>query len=389
MKYLLKDQPKPTLQRKTYRFKLEPNSAQEQSFWRFAGSCRFIYNQILADSQKEHQDGEKVPINRAAFCSRITSLKKEFDWLGETHVHCLQNAVENLVKAYQRLFKKQGGFPKFKSRHDLNQSFGYKTGVKVDVAKVWLPKIGWVKFRKSQDVLGKIKTAQVRRTITGWYVTLSCEVDIHPLAKVDRSVGVDVGLSSFLIESNGNKIESPKFFRKTERKLAKLQRQLSRKKKGSSNRAKAKRKVARLHEKVANQRKDFQHKQSTRLINENQVIGVEDLCVKGMARTRLAKSIHDAGLGEFLRQMKYKAEWYGRTLVEADRFFPSSKTCYQCGNVNGDLKLSDRRWKCPSCGTLLDRDVNTALNLESVAVGHTETLNACGGKGSGVANLVS
>jgi putative transposase len=298
----------------------------------------------------------------------------------------LQESAKNLAGSYQRWFKwlktrkgKRTGAPRFKSRKASRKSFSYKSGIKVDGDRVWLPKIGWVRFRNSRDPIGKLKGATVSQNARGkWFVSIVAERPIARKPKRTEVVGVDVGLSTFATLSTGEKIKNPRWFRRGERKLARLQRSLARKKKGSANRSKAKQKVAIHHERVANRRKDFQHKQSTKLINENQVVSVESLSVAGLMRTRLAKSFSDAGLGEFLRQLNYKAEWYGRTLVEADRFFPSTKLCNCCGHKNDELSLSDREWDCPGCSASHDRDVNAAINLRNLAVGHTDNQNASG-----------
>lgn len=373
------------MQTLAYRYELRPTAEQKQAFYRFAGQCRFVYNELLRRSKDAHSSGEEYPLSAFGLCYEITKLKGEIEWLAECHTHCLQESAKRLALAYQRWFKwlknrsgRRVGAPRFKSKRDGRQSFSYKSGIKVDGDKVWLPKIGWVRFRNSRDPIGKLKGATIRRSASGkWFVSITAERSVAPKLERTEVVGVDVGLSQFATLSTGEKIDNPRHLRRSERKLARLQRALSRKKKGSSSRAKAKQKVARLHERVANQRKDFQHKLSTKLVNENQVIGIEDLCLSGLIRTRLAKSFADAGLSEFLRQLRYKCEWYGRQLVVADRFFPSSKTCSVCGEKS-ELELSDRRWACGSCGTEHDRDVNAAINLKNLAAGHAESQNASG-----------
>jgi len=298
----------------------------------------------------------------------------------------LQESAKNLSGAYQRWFKwlktrkgPKAGAPRFKSKRDSRRSFRYKSGIKVDGDKVWLPKIGWVRFRNSRDPIGKLKGATVSRSASGkWFVSITAEVPIPKKPERTEAIGIDVGLSTYATLSDGEKIDPPKWLRRSERKLKRLQRAVSTKKKGSANRAKAKQKVAKHHERVANQRKDFQHKLSTRLIDENQILGVETLAVGNMMRGNLGKSFGDAGLGEFLQKLSYKAEWYGRTLVKADRFFPSTKLCNCCRYKNDELKLSDREWECPRCGSSLDRDHNAAINLRNLAAGHADKENASG-----------
>lgn len=367
-----------------YKYELRPTSEQANSFARFAGQCRFVFNELLKRSKDAYKAKEKYPLTAYGLSYEVTKLKGEIDWLSECHVHCLQESAANLAKAYKRWFSflktrkgPKAGAPRFKSKRTAKKSFRYKSGIKIDGNLVWLPKIGWVRFRNSRDAIGKLKGATVSQSASGkWFVSITAEVPIPNKPERTEAIGVDVGLSTFATLSTGEKIDNPRWIRRSERKLEQLQRSLSKKKKGSNNRAKAKKKLAIQHERVANQRKDFQHKLSTRLINENQVIGVENLNIAGLMKTRLSKSFGDAGLGEFLRQLKYKAEWYGRTLVEAGRFYPSTKTCSCCKHIQ-KLSLSDRVWACDGCGEVHDRDVNAAINLKNFAVGYTENQNAC------------
>ena len=242
--------------------------------------------------------------------------------------------------------------------------------IKVDLenCRVKLPKLGWVNFRKNIKQTAfptEIINATVRRSPSGkFFVAVACLDQVAALPEVGRLIGFDLGLKQFLIPSSGEPVENPQYFRKTEKLLARAQRRLSRMKKGSKNYLKQKVKVAKLHEKVSNQRQDFLHKQSTRLIRENQIICLEDLQVKNMVRNRkLAKSIQDAGWGEFKRMLMYKANWYGRTLVAIDKFFPSTKQCSHCGSINPMITLDMRTWQCPFCKTIHDRDRNAAANI--------------------------
>lgn len=373
------------MQTVTYKFELKPNASQRQKFAVFAGQSRFVWNQLLALVKEKRSAGEKVSITPFGLSYLITELKQRIEWLGESHTHCLQESARHLANSFKRFFDwcktrkgRKCGPPRFKSKRNCKQSFAYKSGIKVLDSKVWLPKIGWVRFRKSREVLGEIKTASVKRSPTGkWFVCITAKREIEQLPTNDSIIGIDLGLSHYATLSDGTKIDNPRWLRKGLVKLAKLQRSLCRKVKGSSNRTKAKLAVARQHERIANQRKDFQHKLSTKLVVENQAIGVESLSLAGLVRTRLSKSFVDAGLGGFLEMLRYKCDWYGRTLVEADRFYPSSKTCSQCGQVNQSLQLSDRVWQC-GCGVTHDRDVNAAINLRNLAVGHTDKQNACG-----------
>lgn len=375
------------MQTLAYRYELRPTADQEHSFRRFAGQSRFVFNELLRRSKDAYENEQKFPLSAFGLCYEVTKLKSEFDWLAECHIHCLQEAAKRLATSYQRWFQwlktRKGskvGAPRFKSKRDGRQSFAYKNGIKVDGNRIRLPKIGGVRFRNSRDPIGKLKGATVSRSPSGkWFVSITAERPIAHKPIRDEVVGVDVGLSTYATLSTGEKVAPPRWLRRSERTLARLQRALSRKKRGSANRLKAKQKVARHHERVANQRKDFQHKLSTKIINENQVVVVEDLCLKGLVRTRLAKSFSDAGLGEFLRQIAYKADWYGRTLIKADRFYPSSKMCNSCKELM-KLELSDRKWTCPACGETHDRDINAAINLRNLAVGHPDN-NACNSGG--------
>ena len=367
--------------RRSHKFKLRPTADQEQQFWQFAGNARFVYNALLNWSSQLYKRFGLSVVHRASFGKRITQLKNQHEWLALSHVHTLQSAGDDLVSGYKRFFKKQGGYPRFKSKRNAKQSFRYKSGVAIDGEYVKLPKIGWVRFYRSINHIGQIKTATVSRSASGWYVALACVEEIEQHPETNQAVGIDLGLSHYATLSTGEKIDNPRHYRTAERKLRRLQRGLSHKKKGSANRAKVRAKVAKHHEKVANMRKDFQHKLTTRLVVENQAIGIESLHVRGMVRNRrLAKSISDAGWGEALRQLKYKSEWHGRRLEAKDRFYPSSKTTNCCGAYLVDLRLPDREIVCPDCGQIWDRDLNAALNLKPVAVGHTDTKNDCGGE---------
>ncbi|MBL8131545.1 MAG: transposase [Anaerolineae bacterium] len=298
----------------------------------------------------------------------------------------LQDAVLDLDDAFERFFKKQTRYPQFKKKHGKRQSFTYPQGVKVDGAKAWLPKIGWVRFRKSREIEGVIKRATISRRASGWTISFNCEAEIDapepsPIL-AENSVGIDLGSIDLVTTSHGEKTRNSRHYRQWERKLKREQRRHARKQKGSSNRRKQKQRVARLHERIANRRKDSLHKISRKLVDDNQAIFCEDLNVLGIAKG-LGKSVGDAGWGELLRQLKYKAEWAGKTFLQIGRYFPSSKRCSECGCKHGELERSARRWICPTCGVEHDRDINAAVNihregLQYVAAGHAETQNACG-----------
>lgn len=354
--------------RKAFRFKLIPTQAQERTFRQYAGAVRWVWNEMLRERKETYKATGKSP-SMYAQMRRLTELKQqpETAWLNNVHSQVLQEPIKNLHRAFVSFFEKRARYPRFKRKRRGPGSFSFPQSVKVEESRVWLPKIGWVRFRKSREIEGTIKRATIRHRVSGWYLSLLCEIEMpdpEPVAPTkETTVGIDLGLNDFAVLSTGERIPNPRHVRKLERKLAHTQRALSRKRKGSRRYEKQARKVARLHERVANARADFLHKLSARLVAENQGIMAEDLSVKGLARTRLAKSVHDAGWGEFLRQLAYKAKWAGKTFHRIDRFFPSSKLHASCGTLN-DLSLSDRLFECQGCGALVDRDLNAALNIK-------------------------
>lgn len=371
---------------RAYKFKMEPNAEQTEKLYQFAGARRFIYNWGLARRIEVYKATGKG-IKYAAQNLELTELKRqeELSWLKETDSQCLQESLRDVDRAFQNFFKKRAKYPKFKSRNAGFFSFRVPQRVCVEDGKVYCPKIGWIKIRQSQGIEGVTKSATFKRDACGnWFVTLVAEFEMPEVALPEavNAVGIDMGLKDFIVLSNDERVAAPKFFRKAQKKLAKVQRKLSRATKGSSRRTKTKLKVAKVHRKTTNQRSDFIHKITSDLVKKYDHIGIENLNVKGMSKNhRLAKSIHDAGMGELRRQLEYKCLWNRVNLSKIDRWFPSSKMCGSCGEINKDLTLSDRVWLC-SCGTFHDRDLNAAKNIleESlnVAVGHTETQNARG-----------
>ncbi len=276
----------------------------------------------------------------------------------------LQAKIEDLERAYKNFFAKRAKFPRFKSKRDA-QSIRYPQRFKFDENFTYLPKVGWIKTKFHRPLEGRPKNVTLSKTKTGkYFVSIQCEVEmIDPLAR-DREIGIDLGVKSFLATSEGWKRDNPRHLQQAEKKLKRLHRQLSRRVKGSAGREKARILLARQYEMVANQRRDFLQKLSTKLIGRYGLIGMEDLNVRGMVKNRrLAKAIATTGWGTFRRMLEYKGEWYGSYVHKVDRFFPSSKTCNRCEHVLDDLPLSVREWQCPICGTIHDRDINSAINI--------------------------
>ena len=359
---------------KAYEFRLYPTDEQKVQIAKTIGSARYVYNGFLA-RRKELYATEKLSLTYNQ-CSAILTTMKQDDktgWLKEVDKFALQNSLKDLDKAYTNFFEGRAKFPCFKKKHGSTRSYrtNYTNGnirVNFDSHAIKLPKLGWASMRCSKKwtaLPGKIINVTVRESPSGkYFASVLCEADVQLYESVITKVGIDLGLKEFAITSSGEHVANPKYFRESERKLAKLQRALSRKKKGSKNRGKARIKVARQHERITNQRKDSLHQYSHKVVSENQVIVLEGLQVKNMIKNRkLAKSIQDAGWSMFREFIEYKARWYGRTYVEIDTFFPSTKLCSVCGTKNRMLTLDIRSWQCPTCRTVHDRDENAAQNI--------------------------
>lgn len=359
---------------KAYKFRLYPNKEQEILIQKTFGCSRFVFNRYLA-KRKELYEVSKESISLNTLYLDLTQAKKEFEWLREVDSTALQASVKDLDTAYQNFFRrvKKGekpGFPHFKSKKQNRKSYKTKQNgntIQILDKYVKLPKLGLVKCKVSKQVQGRILNATVSQNPSGkYFVSVCCtDVEVEPLPSTGAVVGIDLGIKEFAITSDGVAVPNPKYLRKSEKKLSKLQKQLSRKTIGSNNRNKARLRVARQHEKVANQRQDFLHKLSTQLIKEYDLICIEDLQVKNMVRNhKLAKSISDVSWSEFVRQLQYKSDWYGRYIQKVDRFYPSSQTCSVCGYINRDTKsLAVREWRCLECDTHHDRDLNAAMNI--------------------------
>lgn len=352
---------------KAYKFRLYPNKEQEIYFSKCFGSVRFIYNKMLNDKIEYYKKNNKMLNNTPA------QYKKEYIWLKEVDSLALANAQMNLDKAYKNFFRdKSVGFPKFKSKK--NNYYSYTTNNQkntidiVDGKYIKLPKLKTlIRIKQHRQIPkdGKIKSATISKNSSGkYYISILVEQEIKELPKNEFTIGIDLGLTDFAIASDGVKYSNPRYLRKSLNKLAKEQRKLSRKKKGSKNRNKQRIKVAKLYEKIANQRKDFLHKLSSELINENQVICLEDLQVKEIQQNKyLSQSVSDVGWHEFRRQLEYKAKWYGRIISFVDKWYPSSQICSNCGNNTGKKSLDIREFDCPYCGKHHDRDINASINI--------------------------
>jgi putative transposase len=355
--------------RKTYRFRMEPTEGQGHLLNRMAGCRRYVWNWALQrwkDYYAEH--GKSIGLKQLS--AELTALKKQpgMAWLAEVHAQALQQVLMDLRQAFINFFEGRACYPRFKSRKRDTPRFRAPQDVRVEGGKVFVPKIGLVRIRQSQDVNLPIKSATFKRDARGhWFVTLVAEFEMPdvalPAPDPAKVVGIDLGLIDFVTLSDGSEpIPAPKFYRKGERAQRKAQRIFSRRRKGSKRKSKAARKVAIVRAKVADQRKDFLHKLTTDLVSRYDGLCIEDLCVIGLARTKLSKSFTDASFGEFRRQLTYKAEWNRKHLIVIDRFFPSSKMCRDCGAINRELTLSDREWDC-GCGARHDRDLNAAINI--------------------------
>lgn len=333
------------------------------------GCARFAYNYMLR-LRTDAWFKEKKRFGYHETSALLTELKKtpEHAWLNEVSSVPVQQALRHLQTAFNNFFAKRAAYPTFK-RKDGPQSAEYTTsafkwdGRALKLAKMDAPLA--IRWSRTIPKAAKVTTVTVSKDADGrYFVSLLCDDTVSPKPEVTGKVGIDLGLTHFAILSTGEKVAAPNTFRKYEAKLAKLQRRLAKKQKGSKNRAKARLKVARMHARIADARRDFLHKLSTRLINENQVIAVESLSVSNMQKNRcLSKSISDAGWSEFLRQLEYKARWYGRELIGIDRWYPSSKRCSDCGYTMPKMPLSVREWLCPECGSIHDRDINAARNV--------------------------
>ena len=362
------------------KIRLYPNKTQAEQFNKLLGCYRFVYNQCLArkiNSYKETGTSENLS-SLGKFVHHELLKDDNFIWLREQNTKVLKQAVNDMLSAYKNFFEQHTGYPKFKSKHDNRQSCRFELGAiskrnDYTTYHLSLANIRNVKFRcnkKTAEYLQKyhdnIRQATLTKLPCGEY-HLSILIDGDLISKVKETkstVGIDLGIKDFVVTSDGEVFNNLHFKKSESNKIKRLQRQLSRKVAGSNNRNKARIKLAKLYKKINDKKQYYLHQVTNTLINENQVICMEDLNVKGMMRNhKLAESISEMNFGEFRRMLEYKAKWYGRIVVYVDRFYPSSKTCHNCGYIKKDLKLSDRQWVCPVCGKTIERDYNAACNI--------------------------
>ena len=359
------------MMQKAFKFRIYPTEKQKEFLSKQFGAVRFVYNHFLANRKDEYLNNKKS-LNYYDDAKNLTDLKQQdgYSWLYDINSQTLQSALRNLDAAYTGFFKKRTKFPRFHSRKK-KQCIKIPQNFNIENEMLFIPKLkNGIEIRQHQKLTGKTVSCFISKTAADkYFVSILCDTDIEQLEKQDKTIGIDLGIRHLIVSSDGNKIENQKLYSKMEKKLAYEQKQLSKKKLGSNNRNKQRKEVAKINEYIVNSRKDYLHKVSRKLIDENQVIIAESLSVKNMMQNHcLAKSIGDASWGELLRQLEYKAKWYGRTFYQVDKFFPSSKTCNGCQFVLDSLPLIVREWDCSNCKQHNDRDKNAALNIRDKGI---------------------
>ena len=355
---------------KAFKYRIYPNKKQQELIQKTFGCTRFIYNYYL-NKRKEMYENDRTTFTYNMCSKDLTSLKKDLEWLKEVDSVGLQSSLKDLDYAYQKFFKEHTGYPKFKSKKNRYKSYKTKnTNNCLDFINkhIKLPKLGLVKVRDKQIPQGRILNATISQEPNGhYYCSLCCtDIEFQQYPKTNKNVGIDLGIYDFAILSDRIKIENPQFYEQSEKKLAKLQRELSRKTIGSSRWEKARLKVAKLQKHIANQRNDFLQKLTTTIVSNYDVIAIEDLDVKSMKETDSKtrnKRVGDVSWSEFRRMLTYKSQWYGKELSVIDRYYPSSQICHVCGHRDGKKSEDIRFWICPHCHSELDRDINAAINI--------------------------
>jgi len=356
-------------QKRAYTYRFYPTEEQKHVLAHTFGCCRYVYNWALRKrTDAYYKDGVRLYYKDLSALLPELKQQEETIWLADVASVPLQQSLRHLDRAFLNFFEGRGKYPTWKKKRNqqsatyVGTAFHWNNGT-LTLAKMETPLA--IRWSRPLPKESKPSTVTVSKDAADrYFISILVEQDIAPLSPVEQSVGADLGLKDFVILSTGETVGNPKFFHKDEKKLAKAQRRLAKKQKGSKNRAKARKKVARIHARIGDRRRDFLHKLSTRLIRENQTICVETLAVKNMVKNHaLAKAISEVGWSEFVSQLEYKAQWYGRTLVKIDKWYPSSKRCFDCGHLLDSLALETRHWVCPECGVAHDRDVNAARNI--------------------------
>ncbi len=367
-------------QQRAYKYRFYPTDEQKQILAQTFGCCRFVYNWALRQrTDAYYQRGERLSYEGTA--QQLTQLKKQENtvWLNDVAAVPLQQSLRHLDRAFRNFFEGRAEYPTFHKKHGKQSARYVGTAFKWDGSTLALAKIETpLAIHWSRPLPKGCTPTTVTVSKDGahrYFVSILVEEDIKHLVVINKQVGLDLGLKSMVITSDGHTYGNPQFFAKDEKKLAKAQRRHAKKKKGSKNRNKARLKVARIHARMSDRRRDYQHKLSTQLIRENQIVCVESLSVKNMVQNhQLAQAISDVGWSEFVRHLEYKAAWYGRTFIKIDKFYPSSKRCFDCGHILDSLPLDIRFWTCPECGVAHDRDINAAQNILAAGLAVT----ACG-----------
>lgn len=366
------------LVRKRFKYRIYPTKEQQAALAIQFNCARFVYNMGLA-ARKAHYAEYGKGLNYYDTTYMLTVIKRFIPWLKEANAHVLHASLKDLDRAFKNFFEGRAEHPKFKNKFHA-QSIRYRENLSTRGSRIRLSKVGWVRIVLHRPIEGVMKNLTISRTKSGkYFASIQVEQEIDEPTYKGGQIGLDLGLKDFAVTSDGQRFPAPKYLRKSEKRLARLQRRMDKCKGGSNGMEKARLKVARQHERIANQRQDFLHKLSRQLVEENQLIAIEDLHVKGLVKNHnLAKSISDAGWSIFTHQLGYKGSWYGCHIGQVNRFFPSSKRHFVCGHIYEGLTLKERVWLCPGCGELVDRDENASQNiLNWYTVGVTE-INADG-----------